>query len=160
MLSGHTQFRYSESQRAAFSIRSASRGEAREVYKTTKLSLKEPSKTTLFHRTNNEIKQMFLDDDFMTLVTSNAIVLLGYNGKVIKSIPVKKGRSLVSSNINSQQHLFLFEDGLLEIFQPESKHIIRSVLPAINAKQIQVARHKNFITLLADSQFYIYKLQD
>ena len=77
-----------------------------------------------------------INDNQIILATSETIVRIDRNGRILQMIPIERGRKLSQFQVSSMQHAFLFSDGLLEIYDIETKKVSRWVLPISPDNQI------------------------
>lgn len=77
--------------------------------------------------------------DNKTLLINNPrnVVILDFLGKVIQKIPIEMGRELIQSSIDPFYHGFLFNDGLLEVFDQKERKLRRFLIPIENGNRIK-----------------------
>ena len=82
------------------------------------------------------------------------------NGKRIQTMPVENDRRLAKITITEKQHGYLFEDGLLEVFDLQAEQTRRFQIPADYAKtssSVHLAGDSNLL-VLTDGKIKAYSL--
>jgi hypothetical protein len=87
------------------------------------------SSKNIYKTRNKFIGIKKIDENLFFVNTPKNIIKFNEVGKILQTIPIEKGRELIESFIEPTSHAFLFNDGLLEIFDQKTKKIMRLIVP-------------------------------
>jgi hypothetical protein len=112
------------------------------------LNLKDPKAKPLpVNRTSRKIRGLKYQNGEIWLWTDFAVVRLESDGKRIQTIPVDPGRKLVTIDIKPSKHAFLFDDGLFEIYDLQTKHVIRRMVSTAPIQAMSVGSEDSLAVL-------------
>ena len=91
--------------------------------------------------------------------TSHAVMRISHAGKLRRAIPVEGRRRLVAMNITDQQHGYLFDDHIVEVYLTKSRQGHRFRLPLNNDEQVSLMRiNQNLLVLLVNNKPRLFTL--
>lgn len=105
------------------------------------------------------IKSVVAKNEGVIVTTSQTVLISDGSGKRIQTIPVEKGRKIVSSSNQEDLHAYLFNDQILETFDLKTQTIGRYLLPIDAVAKIQgVKVGAGLVYLIADGKVRLFAL--
>jgi hypothetical protein len=92
--------------------------------------VKSLSKAKLLFQTTQPILGVHRHQNEVFVHTAFSMIRLDHSGKPLQSVPAEQRRSLHSISFEGNRHCYLFQDGLVEIYDTGLKKLDRYVLPA------------------------------
>jgi hypothetical protein len=112
-------------------------------------------------KTHNPILDLFIEGMRAVAHTAFSVLNLGPNGKITRSIPVEGRRRLLSMYLTQNVHAYIFNDHLIEIYNPEKRSFMRSkidIQPQVKIKKMIVVQP--LIYIMTEKKLQIFKLAD
>ena len=91
--------------------------------------------------------------------TDRTVLRLDKNGAILQTIPAERQRKILKMHLANGLDSFLFSDGLLEVYNLETKSIEFHSLPISSSMKIQkFSNNGRIITLLENGKARLFKL--
>ena len=109
-----------------------------------------PAAEQLLFKASHDILGLAYFDGHLLVHTAHTVLSLGDDGSLLRAIPVEGPRRLMRAIFNRGAHAYVFDDGLLEIYRPDSKAVERYRLPLAEDDHVTPAMPLTFMgSLLA-----------
>ena len=125
-----------------------------------RLRLDRPKEISRIFTTKHPILDVHVINHHLVIHTKHTILRLTTEGNVLQAIPVEGRRNLARMHLNPEQHAYLFDDQLLEIYDVKTQQTLRYALPLEEEQSIrQIRLSWPLIAVASDNQIRVFHLQ-